>query len=127
MKGMQGGDQMIAAAAYLPLFGWIYPLNFRKEDDLCQFHGRQGMLLNLAMVAVYFVIWVLENFPLSAWAFGPTHFLNPISQSVWIISAIAYFGVSIFGALKALAEEKWAIPRLEETMDRILSQVRGQR
>ncbi len=127
MKNIQGGDQMVAAAAYIPLFGWIYPYVSRKEDELCQFHGRQGMLLNGVMVAIYFVVWLLENFPLTAWLFGKDAWFAPITQSVSLIAVLVYIGLSLMAAFKAMTEEKWAIPYLEEIVDRLQKQMRGDR
>lgn len=120
-----GGDQLVAAAAYIPIVGWIYPYYYKKTDELCQFHGRQGALLNGAMLAIYFAIWLLEHFPLTSWLFGDGSVFYPISRSIWLVTAAVYALISIFCALKAISEEKWEVPYLEEVVNRLKDKVRG--
>ncbi|MCB1326402.1 MAG: DUF4870 domain-containing protein [Spirochaetales bacterium] len=125
MKNLHGGDQIAAAVAYVPLFGWVFALVLKKDDDFCQFHGRQAMKLNLVLVVLFFAIWVLENFPLFSWAFGEAAFLHPISRSVWLISVFAFLALSAVGAYKAFSEERWEIPYLNELVDTALDQIKG--
>lgn len=125
MKGVGGGGGAAAAIAYVPLFGWIYPFYAKKDDELCRFHGKQGMQLNALMLAVYTVVFVLEHFPIVSFLFGPGQFFNAITQAVWRITALAYIGLSIYCALKAFEEEKWAIPHLDETINKAVDHVKG--
>ena len=127
MKNIHGGDQILAASAYIPLVGWIYPYTSRKDDELCQFHGRQSMILNLVMVTLYFAVWLLENFPVTAWLFGSGMVFSPITGALSLIATLVYIGLSLTGAFKAISEEKWEVPYLEELVDQFQKQVRGER
>ncbi len=124
-KNIHGSDQLIAALSYVPLFGWIFPYYGKKDDELCQFHGKQAMQLNVVMLTVYFSVWILENFPIVSWFFGQDKILHPISQSAWLITAMAFIGLSIYGAFKAFSEEKWEIPGLSELVDKTLEQIKS--
>lgn len=123
-KNVQGNDSLGAVLAYVPLFGWIYPLLFKKDNEFCQFHGKQAMHLNAGMVAVYFVIWIIENFPITAWLFGADAWFHPITQALWRLTALVYFGLCGIGAYKAFSEEKWEIPYLSEIVEKIQKQIK---
>ena len=125
-KNAENRDLLIAALAYIPLFGWIYPSLFKKEDDFCQFHVRQSMQLNGIILAVYFAVWILENFPIVSWIFGPDMLFFHLSRSVWILSAIAFIAVSIHASLKALEGERWAVPFMNEYLKKFYSMIRGE-
>jgi len=127
MKNLQGGDQLAAAVAYVPLVGWIYPYFFKREDELCQFHGRQALKLNGALVAIYIAVWFLENFPLSAWLFGTGEPLNALSRTVWLVTLLGFLAVSVVAALKAFAEELWEIPYLDDAVDLVREQIQNER
>ena len=127
MKNIHGGDQILAAAAYIPLVGWIYPYLSRKDDELCQFHGRQAMILNIVMVGLYFGVWLLENFPLTGWLFGEGALLAPITGALFLIASLVYIGLSLTAAFKAISEEKWEVPYLEDMVDKFQQQVRGEK
>ncbi len=120
----QGNDTLAAVVAYVPLFGWIYPLLFRKENAFCQFHGKQAMFLNAGVLVVYFAVWILENFPVTSWLFAPNAWFNFLTVGVWRLCMLGYFGVCIMGAYKAFSEEKWEIPFLSEFLERIEKQIK---
>ncbi|MBI41309.1 MAG: hypothetical protein CMF59_17060 [Leptospiraceae bacterium] len=117
LKNIQDGDQLSAAIAYFPLIGWIYPLYFKKEDKLCQYHGKQGQQLNAVLIGLYLVLWFLENFWLTSWIFGTGSLLNPISSSVKIIALFGYLGLSLVAAYRAFMDEEWEIPFLQDIVD----------
>ena len=123
-RNMQNNDSVAAVIGYIPLFGWIYPLFFRKENDFCQFDGKQAMHLNAGMLVVYFAVWILENFPITSWLFGADSWFHPITQAAWRITMLGYFGLCAFGAYKAFIEERWEIPFLSDFVDRIQNQIK---
>lgn len=126
-NNLHGGDQISAAIAYVPLFGWILPYLFKKDDPLCRFHGEQAMKLNLAIVAFYFAIWVLEHFPLTAILFGYDAVFHPLTRSLWLVGAIGYMAISAIGAFKALSDEKWEIPYLMKYLDEAFDLIQSEK
>jgi uncharacterized membrane protein len=116
-KGSGSGDEITAAMAYVPLFGWAFAIT--KDDDFTRFHALQARDLNLGIVVVYLVVWFVENFPLTAWLFGPNKFLNPISEAVWVVALLAYLGFSGFAAYRAIMDERWSVPFIDEVRDRV--------
>lgn len=129
MKNLEGGGggELAAVIAYVPLVGWIYPYRMKKDDEFCQFHGRQGMRLNALAFGLYFVIWLLENFPLTAWLFGKGAMFHGISSGIWAIAASAYLIASLAAAFKAFSNEKWEIPLLEDVIQRLEDLVKDAR
>jgi len=125
MRNIHGSDDYIAAVAYIPLFGWIFPYFAKKDDPLCQFHGKQAMQLNLVILIVYFFVWLLEHFPILSWLFAEGQLLHPVTRSMWLISAAIYVGLSIFCAFKALSDEQWEIPKLNEYVNKVLDNIRN--
>ncbi len=111
------GGEVAAAIAYIPLVGWIYPYFFKKDDDFCRFHASQALKLNLAIVALYFGIWILENFPLTGWLFGLDAVFHPLTRSIWLIAAALFLGLSGVGAFKAISDERWEVPYIMTYID----------
>lgn len=123
----QDGDQLSAAIAYVPLIGWILPYRLKQEDALCQYHGRQGMRLNILMLCIYFTIWILENFPLTSWLFGQGEPLNALTSSFWIITLILYVIASGMAAYRAFMDEEWEVPYLEDIIDMLEKSLLGKK
>lgn len=117
VKNLHGGDQMAAALSYIPVLGWIYGRIVNKDDEFCQFHGSQSLRLNILYLCFFFIIWTIQNFPLTAWLFGDRGPLFSISQTLIIVSTMAFLAISCVAAYKAFTEERWEIPYLEETVD----------
>jgi len=119
LRHSQEGEPLYAAIAYIPLLGWIYPLHFKKDDENCQFHGRQGARLSALIAGLFLVVWFLQNFPLTRWLFGSGNLLAPILDGLWLIALLVYLGVCVVAAFKALASERWEIPYLNEIIDQL--------
>jgi uncharacterized membrane protein len=116
-KGSGNGDEITAAIAYVPLFGWAYAIT--KDDDFTRFHALQARDLNLAIVVIYLIVWFVENFPLTSWLFGANRFLNPVSQALWVVSVLGYLAFSGYAAYRAIMDERWSVPFIEEVRDRV--------
>ncbi len=116
-KGSGNGDELTAAIAYVPLLGWAYAIT--KEDEFTRFHALQARDLNLAIVVVYLVVWFLENFPLTSWLFGAYRFLNPVSQGVWVLSLLVYLALSAYAAYRAIMDERWTVPFIDEVREQV--------
>ena len=117
LNQIQEAGRLPEAYAYIPLFGWIYAKYFRKGDKLSQFHGHQSMWLNIILVFSFFVVWVLEKFPLTSIFFGSGSFFNPIIGTVWIIVLLTYLWASIYGAYKAYNGQTWEVPYLKSAIE----------
>lgn len=116
-RGSNNGDELTAAVSYVPLIGWA--LTIKSKDDFTQFHAEQGRDLNIGIIAIFLVTWFLENFPLTSWLFGNNHLFHPVTQTVWLISLLAYLGLSAMAAYKAIMDERWPIPFIDEARDKI--------
>ncbi len=120
-----GGEQTIAASAYIPIIGWVYPYFFHKDKPLCSFHAKQALQLNIVTVTIYFTIWIIEHFPLTAIFFGPGAILSPFSQTLWLVFLFAYLGFSIMCAYRAFCNESWEIPYLKPCVDKAISYIKS--
>ena len=127
MEAVRSAGENLAAFSYIPLIGWIYPYFFRKEDELVSFHARQAMQLNVAIVAAYFFIWIIEYFPLTAIFFGPGSILHPISRTAWLLVIFAYIIFSVVAAYQAYSSNKWNIPYLQKGIEKSIDYVKGLR
>lgn len=116
-----------AVYSYIPLVGWIYPYFFRKEEELSQFHAKQAMQLNVISLIAYFVIWILEYFPITAIFFGPGSILHPISRTIWLVVFFGYVALSGVGAYQAHSNRNWEIPYLKKGVDKIMDYVKSLR
>ncbi len=121
----ESGDSSAAAAAYIPLVGWAYAYFGKKDDDFCQFHGRQSLRLTAVFLVLYFAVWFLENFWITAFFFGVDSLLHPITRTILYLGIAVYLVASIAAGLRALGGERWEIPYLEEMIDRARNAVRG--
>lgn len=125
LKGnLQGSDQLLAASAYIPVFGWIYPYIFKKDDELCQFHGLQSLKLNGVILFIYFAVWIAEHFPILSWFFADGRIFHPLSQALWVISLSVFLIVSLVAAYRAFSEEAWEIPYLADGIRDVFEKIR---
>ena len=123
----KSGGQASAACSYIPLVGWIYPYFFRKEDELSKFHAEQAMQLNILTLTLYFAIWILEYFPITAIFFGPGSILYPISRTLWLLVIFAYIAFSTIGAYQAYSATNWEIPYLKKIVTVTITYIKGLR
>lgn len=108
-----------AASSYFPLVGWIYPYFFRKDEQLAKFHGLQALQLNIVLIVLYFIVWFLESFPITAIMFGPDHIFHPISRTIWILIVFVYLSLTSICAYKAYSGIEWHIPYLKALLDKV--------
>jgi len=116
-KGSNNGDELSAAISYVPLVGWLFTIH--RDDDFTHFHAVQARDINIGIVVIYLAVWLLENFPLTRWLFGDGHFLHPVIEAFWVISLLAYLGLSAYAAYQAIMDERWQIPFLDDIKDQI--------
>jgi uncharacterized membrane protein len=93
-SGMQD-DKVMAAIAYIWVLCFV-TLLMKKDNEYCQFHAKQGLVLFLFS----FVVMVLGMIPVLGW-----FIVLPIG---WLIIVV----LSILGILNALQGKKWEMPFL---------------
>ncbi len=117
---IQNGDEFLAVLSYLPIIGWII-VKFKnnKKDKLVQFHLEQGKEINIYIITIYFIIWFIENFPLTSWLFGKDKIFFPLIETIWLISLFLYILITIVGIYKSLNDEIWSYPYREQLNQKI--------
>lgn len=119
---------LLSAVGYAgPLF--LLPLLLKRENRLCRFHGRQGLVLFAAEVAIatlgmilFGLLRVLTGLLAWVWVLGPflDFLLNAlVASAFWLVYAGATVGLSLTGAWKAWQGEYWEMPLLGRYAARI--------
>lgn len=93
---------MIAALSYIWVLCLI-PLLTRRNDEYCQFHAKQGLVLFI----VSFAVMVLGMVPILGWLI-----ILPLG---WLVIII----FSIFGIINALQGKKWIMPYIGKHAEKI--------
>ncbi len=93
--------KVIAAIGYLGIL-CLVPLLLKKDDKFAQHHGKQGLVLLIAWVALWIVSWI----PILGWFVG-------------LFGGVALLILVIMGIMKALAGEMWEMPVLGKYADQI--------
>lgn len=100
-------DKIFAALGYISIL-FVVPLILKHDVEEVYFHAKQGMVLFLAEVVVWFVLFMLESFIvalLPRMDFSITAWLGAIA---WIV----FVTLSIVGIYHALRGRKWMMPIL---------------
>ncbi len=103
---------LLAVIGYIFGLFWI-PLFLSDRDDFCKYHGRQALVIFLALVAT------IMAFALLTLLFG---WFKPLETLFWLIEGVLillYIGISVIAAIKAAHGEIWRIPILGAYSDRI--------
>lgn len=87
-------NRLIAAIGYFGIL-CLVPLLLKKDSPFAQFHGKQGLVLFIAFIA----LWTVNAVPV----FG---------QIAWLAGSLAGFCLMIFGAVNAYNGKLWEIPVL---------------
>jgi len=102
---MEGNSRIFAAIAYIPLIGWILPLFLKRDDEFCQFHGKQGFVVSIISFLVGITVAILRT------------------ELFEIILVLFYFflfaGLFIYGFFVAYNNKEKSIPFIKEISDRI--------
>jgi uncharacterized membrane protein len=97
-----------SALGYFPLVGWIIPLSI-SENELCTFHAKQSLKLNVSFLIVYISVWFLNEAPIISSILKLIAFEN-VTNFVLYICIWGYIIASIYSIIKSLKNEKWEIP-----------------
>ncbi len=106
-SGPSGEDKIFASLSYVSIL-FIIPLILKHDDDYVYFHARQGMVLFLAEVVVWFALFMLESFMVARAPRATVDLLGYRGNIAWGL----VFGVWIFGINFALIGRKWEMPLL---------------
>lgn len=91
-------NRLIAAVGYLFIL-CLVPLTLRKDSKFAQFHGKQGLVLTIASVLLWFASFILGLIPILGWL-------------VMWIGWITLLVLAIFGIMNAFAGKYWVMPFL---------------
>lgn len=114
-------NRLFAALGYIPVLGWILPYFFKREDELCQFHGKQSFVFSIFFIIMMTVVWIVENLPILS------HLLSWIGIKAFLVplllygTLLIYLGASAYAAYKAFQDEIWEIPYLGKFRSFILN------
>jgi uncharacterized membrane protein len=94
----------MAAIGYLGIL-FLIPLLAKKENNFCQFHGKQGAVLFgmevIGAIVLIILSVVLGFVPCAGWA---------VSLVLWLAFWVCALGLSIWGLVMALKGEYWKMP-----------------
>jgi len=93
MSGAQE-ERLFAAVGYLGIL-CLVPLLLKKNSAFCQFHGKQGLVLLIAWVALSFA-----------------NIVPILGQLAWMIGSLIILILVIMGIVNALNGKMWEMPVL---------------
>lgn len=91
-------NKVIAAIGYISILCLI-PLMMAKESPFAQFHAKQGLVLFIVEVIVFFLNGILAFIPVLGWL-------------VAVVINLGVLALALLGIYKALQGEKWEMPLL---------------
>ena len=98
-------NKTFAALAYIPIIGWILPLFIKKEDGLCQFHAKQGLVLSIMAILLGIIV-----------AIAVTEVFEVILVILYFLVFIGFF---LYGFLKAYSGLKAEIPIIDSISEKL--------
>jgi hypothetical protein len=104
-----------AAAAYIPFVGWLIPLYLKRDDPLCQEHGKTGFLCAIVFTGAALSLFFLDLL------FVPRDWRIVrlvVACAVYIVYAV-YFPLCLRGIYTALQQKKLEIRTMEKYIKRI--------
>ncbi|TAK04011.1 hypothetical protein EPO34_02530 [Patescibacteria group bacterium] len=87
-------NRAIAAIGYLGIL-CLVPLLLAKDSPFARFHGKQGLVLLIALI----LLWAGIAVP-------------PIGPVVWLFGSLALFCLMILGMVNAYNGKQWEMPVL---------------
>ena len=94
-------NRILAAVSYLGILCLI-PLMLKRDDKYVEFHAKQGLVLFIAEI----IVWFINIIPF-------------LGQMIWLMASLVFLAVSIIGLVKAYQGEKWEIPFLADYAKKI--------
>jgi uncharacterized membrane protein len=103
----------LAAVGYLGIL-FLVPLLAKKDNEFCQFHGKQGAVLFGAEVIGAIVLVILSAILNIVPCAGAV-----ISLVLWLAYVVCAFGLSIWGLVMALKGEYWKMPVIAPLAEKV--------
>lgn len=91
----------IAILSYLGIL-FLIPLLVRRDDDFCQYHAKQGLILFIAELITCFIAWI----PLLGW------FIGLFAWILWVV-------FSVIGIMNVLQGKKKPLPGIGQFAQKI--------
>jgi fumarate reductase subunit D len=98
-------DQVFAALSYAS-FLFIVPLIGRRKEPEVMFNAKQGMVLFIVEVIIWFVLFVLETFLLGKFSGLGTIIFYGVAGIFWLIPLI----LSLMGIYYVFQGKHWLMP-----------------
>ncbi|MEO0074580.1 MAG: hypothetical protein ABIK31_00515 [candidate division WOR-3 bacterium] len=108
-------NKILAAVGYIPFLCFI-PIFAARDDEYCQFHGKQSLVLFIAYIIISLFLWVISlilrgllgHIPIIGLVFK---FFGWISHNfIGTIIGIAYLILIILSIIYVILGHKWEIP-----------------
>lgn len=105
--GPTGEDKIFAALGYISIL-FVVPLILKHDSDYVYFHARQGLVLFLAEVVIWFALFMLESFVVALAPRSTLNIIGMLGDLAWLL----FVAVSLIGIYFAALGKKWEMPLL---------------
>lgn len=106
-SGPTGEDKIFAALSYISIL-FVVPLILKHDNDYVYFHARQGLVVFLAEVVVWFTLFMLESFVIALAPHSTLNIMGILDNLAWLL----FVAVSLIGIYFAALGRKWEMPLL---------------
>ncbi len=98
-------NKVIAAIGYITVL-CLVPLMMAKDSPFAQHHAKQGLVLFIAEVVIFFLNGILAFIPIIGWL-------------VAVVLNVGVVVLALMGIMKSLQGEKWEMPLLGQYAKKI--------
>jgi hypothetical protein len=98
-------SRYFAAFSYVPFAGWMVPLYMKREENTCQHHAKQGLILAVFFTGLVLFISIVDVFMPKEWR----EFRLILAILIYLLY-LTYLTLCIYGARNSLNEKKISLP-----------------
>jgi len=102
-----GEDKVFAVLSYISIL-FVVPLILKHDNDDIYFHAKQGMVLFLAEVVIWFVLFMLESFIVALMPRATFSLTSWLGTLAWLM----FVALSLMGVYNAMRGKRWEMPIL---------------
>lgn len=105
-----------AAAAYIPVIGWLYVYLFQRKNELAVYHLRQSIGLAAALIGVL-LAWIV-----AAWVLAWIPYFSILSAGLFTLVMAAYLAGAVawvVGIIRALRDRLEPLPMVGSWASRL--------